>query len=111
MLYIGNDGSIRLTRGDTARLSVSIMDDTTGLPYAIKESDEVRLTVKKSVKDSSSCFQKVLVGSSDFYIRPSDTNNLSFGKYVYDVEVTTDGGDVFTVIEPSSFEIMQEVTY
>lgn len=111
MLYIEGDGSVRLTRGDTARLSVSIVDEITGEPYEVCETDELRLTVKKSIKDSSYCFQKKVTGSSDFYIKPVDTNHLSFGRYVYDVELTTDGGDVFTVIEPSTFEIMQEVTY
>ena len=40
---------------------------------------------------------------------PADTHELDFGKYVYDVELTT-GTDVYTVIEPSCFEVMKEVT-
>lgn len=50
MLYVNSDGTIRLTRGDTA------------------------------------------------------------GKYLYDVELTTASGDVYTVIVPTTFEVLKEVT-
>lgn len=111
MLYINKDGTIRLTRGDTARLTVMINNDFDGKPYEITETDVLKLTVKRSVRDTTTAFQKSVTGSNKFYIVPDDTKDLVFGKYIYDVELTTVGGDVYTVIEPTIFEILKEVTY
>lgn len=111
MLYINKDGTIRLTRGDTARLTVTINNDFDGKPYEITETDVLKLTVKRSVRDTIPAFQKSVTGSNKFYIVPDDTKDLVFGKYIYDVELTTVGGDVYTVIEPTIFEILKEVTY
>lgn len=111
MLYVNADGTVRLTRGDSARLSVSISNDLTGGEYTIDPSDTLRLTIKKNVNESEPAVQKVIKGSNQFYIEPNDTSTLSFGKYLYDVELTTAAGDVYTVIVPTTFEILKEVTY
>lgn len=111
MLYVNTDGTIQLTRGDTARLSVDINNDVVGDKYEIQSEDLLFLTVRKRVSDSQYSFQKKVVGSNTFHILPSDTEELSFGKYVYDVQLTTKEGDVYTVIGPSTFEILKEVTY
>ena len=110
MLYVNENGSIRLTRGDTARLSVDITNDLTGDPYIINDKDELTLTIKQKLKDEEPLLQKKITGSNTFEIEPADTANLAFATYKYDVQLTTAGGDVFTVIEPTSFEIMAEVT-
>ncbi len=111
MLYVNDDNSIRLTRGDTARILVPITNDLTGTTYELTDSDKLTLTIKKKETDSQPLVQKVLTGSNSFHILPSDTKNLSFGKYVYDVELTTEAGDVYTVIEPTTFELLKEVTW
>lgn len=111
MLFLGEDNTIQLTRGDTARLVVAVQNDLTGNDYEIAEGDTFRLTVKKSVNTTAVLFQKVVKGSSQFYIQPEDTKDLVFGKYVYDVELTTAEGDVYTVIVPSTFEVLKEVTF
>ncbi len=110
MLYISPEGYIKLTRGDTARLTVDISNDLSGDSYEIAPEDTLTLSVKKSIRDEETCLQKTVTGSNTIYIQPNDTKHLAFGKYKYDVQLTTAGGDVFTVIEPSDFEIMQEVT-
>jgi hypothetical protein len=111
VLYVNDDNSIRLTRGDTARILVPITNDLTGTTYELTDSDKLTLTIKKKETDSQPLVQKVLTGSNSFHILPSDTKNLSFGKYVYDVELTTEAGDVYTVIEPTTFELLKEVTW
>ena len=110
MLYVETDGTIRLTRGDTARLTVPLTNETDGSPYEMQEGDTLTLTVKKAVTDEEPSFQKVGLGTNKFHIEPKDTAQLPFGKYKYDVQLTTVYGDVYTVIEPTTFEIMQEVT-
>lgn len=110
MLYIESNNVIRLTRGDTAKLTVPIENDLDNSSYVMDEQDILTFTIKKSVKDNENLVQKVVTGSNNFHIKPEDTDSLPFGKYVYDVQLTTAGGDVYTVIEPTSFEILSEVT-
>ena len=110
MLNISDTGVIKLTRGDTARFSVGILNEISDSAYGISDNDQLTLTVKKKVKDEDALIQKTITGATLFHIKPEDTSSLSFGKYVYDVQLTTAGGDVYTVIEPTSFEILSEVT-
>lgn len=107
MLYIEGN-TIRLTRGDTAYLQIPLT--TTDGIYELASEDTLTLSVKKSTRDMDYYFQKVLTGSDIFHIEPSDTAELAFGKYVYDVQLNTSNGDVFTVIPPSTFEVLAEVT-
>ena len=112
MLYV--DGNIiKLTRGDTAFLEVPIMaklDDGTEKPYELAQDDQLTLSIKRTVKDVEPSVQKVCVGTNLFHICPEDTSACEFGKYLYDVQLKTAAGDVYTVIEPSPFQILQEVT-
>ena len=110
MLYIESNNVIKLTRGDTAKLTVPIENDLDNTSYVMDEQDVLTFTIKKSVKDNDNLVQKVVTGSNNFHIKPEDTDSLPFGKYVYDVQLTTAGGDIYTVIEPTSFEILSEVT-
>ena len=110
MLYILPDGTIRLTRGDTARFDISIDNDVTGLPYEIEETDVLEFSVKKSMADKNPLIYKRLIGTNMFTINSIDTKDLPFGEYVYDIQLTNEDGDVSTVITPSKFEIMGEVT-
>ena len=109
MLYI-DDKTIKLTRGDTARLTVPIINLANNGEYTMESGDILYFTVKKTAKDSDFLFQKSVTGSNSIHIKPEDTANLSFGKYKYDVQLTTATGDVYTVIEPSAFEVMEEIT-
>ena len=109
MLYI-DDKTIKLTRGDTARLTVPIINLANNGEYTMESGDILYFTVKKTAKDSDFLFQKSITGSNSIHIRPEDTADLSFGKYKYDVQLTTATGDVYTVIEPSTFEVMEEIT-
>lgn len=110
MLNVERDGVIRLTRGDTAYLQVPITNEITNSDYILSPDDVLKFTIKRSVNDTDPLVQKVLYGANLFHIEPTDTKHLSFGKYLYDVELTTSNGDVYTVIVPTTFELMKEIT-
>lgn len=113
MLYVLPDGTIRLTRGDTATLYVPIINQSSDKPdeeYIMNEKDTIEFSIKKSVRDEEPLVHKRVMGTNGFQILPSDTKPLSFGKYVYDVQLTTSNGEVYTVVEPNVFEVMKEVT-
>ena len=111
MLYVLEDGTIRLTRGDTARLSVNIVNDADGSTYEVRPNDVLIMSLKKNIRDATPVMQKKIVGVDTFHIEPDDTHDLEFGKYLHDVQITTEDSDVYTVIGPCAFEVMKEVTY
>ena len=112
MLYVEGN-TVRLTRGDTAFLEIPIkakLEDGTETPYVMAATDQLTLSIKRTIKDATPCVQKVLVGTNTFHICPEDTVDCEFAKYLYDVQLKTAEGDVYTVIEPSTFEMLREVT-
>lgn len=110
MLTVSERGEIGLTRGDTAWFDVPINNVLTGEPYEIQEADILTFSIKKTTNDRTHALQKRVTGSNIFHIEPQDTENLMFGKYKYDVELTTANGDVYTVIPPTTFEVLEGVT-
>lgn len=106
--------TIRLTRGDTARLDLTI-SDTTGKGYTFQQGDAVVLTVKTSADAVDEALlkleyidmEKTLV---EILLKPEDTKDLSFDTYWYDVELRTAAGEIYTVVSYSKFVICKEVT-
>ena len=108
MLVIENT-TIKLTRGDTAFLTIPLKKNLYET-YELAEGDVLRFTVKKKATNTTPLFQKELTGTNVFHIAPADTAALDFGKYVYDIELTTADGDVYTPIV-GEFHVMEEVTW
>lgn len=99
------DNSISLTRGDTAYLSLDVSD------YTFQDGDTAILSVKESIDSEDYLFQVDLdMDNLTFIILPEYTKNLNYGKYKYDVQITTKDNEIFTVIGPSTFKITEEVT-
>ena len=69
MLYVEQNGTIRLTRGDTARLIVPIENEVTHQSYDMLSTDILKFTIKKTVKDYLPLVQKVITGSNVFNIK------------------------------------------
>ena len=103
-----SDNTIIIPRGDTARRSIEITTQEGDL-YAIQENDILTLRVKKNLADKEPCIFKEVKGSGDFHIRPEDTENLHFGKYIYSVRLLTADGERYTVIDKQTFEIAEVV--
>lgn len=110
MLIVNSDGSIQLTRGDTAELAVTIVNKDDNTEYEVQSGDTLTLSLKRNIKTMEYALQKTVTGTSIIPIEPTDTSALEFAKYQYDVQLTTEAGKVFTVVAPSIFEITSEVT-
>lgn len=106
-LYGGDNKDIKMTRGDSESITVNGLNLVSG--------DIIYLTVKDHVNTSDIAFQKIVTeftnGSAVIEILPQDTKNLKFKKYVYDIQLTKDGGVVTTIIKEHEFKIEGEVTY
>lgn len=104
-----NGSTISITRGDTGVFSLDVKT-ASGTAYDYSQ-DTVLFTVKKTVFDSTPLIQKQVIYEENITILPTDTSNLPYGTYVYDVQLTTAGGVVDTIITPSKFIIGEEVTW
>lgn len=105
---------ISMVRGDTVHIGVTL----TGIEDA---PEEIYFSAKKSVTDTGYAFQKSLgdgievdteAESGMAYvvtIESSDTDSLASGTYVYDIEVTIDGGDIITPVS-GKLNILPDVT-
>lgn len=109
MLRITNEAVI-LTRGDSADLEVNIYD-INGSKYELQTGDVLVFTMKINCMSDVILIQKDISSDSTIHLAPEDTNLLSYGDYVFDVQLTTAGGDVYTVIPPHAFIIGKEVTF
>ena len=108
MFRVTESGRILLTRGDTAYINVVVADDAGD--YTPQDGDQIKLTVKRSTADKDTLIQKT-VSDGVVKIEPKDTETLDYGTYVYDCQLTTAAGDVYTFIPPTDFVLQEEVTY
>lgn len=107
MLTIDNHNCIRLTRGDSACLDIELKNDN-GEEYIMDEGDFLKLTIKESASSDNIIIQKKS-NTNQISLSPSDTNDLKYRNYVYDIELNTNSGDVYTVVPISTFKICEEV--
>lgn len=105
MFQLLENNKIKLTRGDTAYIEVEL--DSC---YQIQEGDTYTFSCKKRVSDSEYAFKITWPAGEILQISPSDTKNLEFGKYLYDIQLDTVDGEVFTLIGPAEIRIMEEIT-
>lgn len=98
---------ILLTKGDNASFKVNIIE-ANGQIRQLFDDDTITLTVRKTA-DSDIAFTKT-AEKGVINIVPEDTKSLAAGTYVYDIQLTTFGGNIYTIIPISYFEIEQEVT-
>lgn len=99
--------NIYITRGDTARLPLRIID--TDHEYVPTDKDKVVFTLKKDITKSEYVLQKE-IQNNVLVLNPEDTQSLDYGRYSYDVQITLEDGTVETIIPPHVFKVMEEVT-
>lgn len=86
-----NLGHIELTRGGDYTISVNITDKL-GRPYEMTEDDKLVLSVRKYPSDGDNynnplIIHKIIVGSNQIHLEPTDTLNIEPDDYLYDVKL------------------------
>ena len=98
---------ITLVRGDSLHLKINIYIDKE--PYTPEIGDTVRFAMKQTYQSNKVLIHKnIPIDTMELHLEPSDTKRLSFGKYVYDIEIIFDNGYVYTFIY-DAFELTIEV--
>lgn len=105
-----NGTTITMTRGDTLRATISIMD-ADGEEYVPVNGDSIRFAMKKNYSDSSVMLKKdIPIDTLILYLAPEDTKNLRMPQtYVYDIQLTHANGDIDTFIANAKLSIIEEV--
>lgn len=89
---------IQMVRGDMLSRSF-IIRSSDKTPFT-EQLDNIYLTVKRDENDRDFEFQKRLSdggiyslgeGRYQFTIQPEDTDNMSYGKYIFDIELVIEG--------------------
>ena len=108
MLEINNN-RIYLTRGDTAYITVALTDSS-GNNYTPIAGDKIYFRLKKNVFGNNLILVKeVNTSTLKLELNPSDTQNLDFTSYRYEIELVKASGECFTVIENAPFIIGAEL--
>ena len=103
-MFFLNGTNIKLTRGDSATLAVSLQG------YDMQDGDTLTLSCKVDPSKTAYLFQLTADADNTFTFLPSTTEELDFGAYRYDIQLTTANDEVYTVIPVSSFTVMEEIT-
>lgn len=90
--------NIELTRGDSLFLNVGLTNQD-GTPYVPAEGDHVRFALKKKYTDLECLILKQIpTETMVLELEPSDTKNLQFSSYDFDIELTDANDHVSTPI-------------
>lgn len=96
MLVINQDGTILLTRGDSAYIDVSLFS-LDGERYELQSGDVLTLTVRKEADDMSPVLLQVTSDTGTIVLTPEQTKQMRPGSYSHGIRLTTAAGDVFTI--------------
>ena len=103
MLFIDSrTNKISMTKGDNASIEVVLEE------RQIFEDDVITMTVRN--KNEGIAFTKTAVDGV-IEIEPEDTKDLDTDEYYYyDIQLTTFGGQIYTIVEDALFSVNREVT-
>ena len=108
-MFQAQNNNIVIIRGDSGAFTISIAD-TNGSPVALTDGDVLTFTLRRTPRSSTIVLQKTITDGT-LTINPSDTQDMPFGSYVYDVELKRADGYTDTIISPHEFLLLEEVTY
>ena len=118
MSYSITGTTIRLTRGDTLPVEVTIYEADGKTEYEPQTGDSVRFALKRAamtpgnkefVDQTPLILKPIPTDTLLLQLDPEDTAGLPFGNYKYDLELTFANGAVCTFIANSDFILTPEV--
>ena len=99
---------IYLTRGDSASLKLELKD-VSGNAYTPRTGDSIHFRLKKDVNGDLLLDKTANISTMTVELDPTDTDDLEFSMYRYEVELITSGGKHYTVIENMPFSVGVEL--
>lgn len=96
MINIIDNSIIKLTRGDTALISLAIYESDGETPYTPVAGDHIIFTIKPDINNEYYVLKKEFNESLKLPIVKSDTIDLNFGSYFFDIRL--ENGNEFDTI-------------
>lgn len=81
------DNIIRITRGDSCTINLTIYEADGETPYIPTEDDIIYLTVKPDINNDYYVIKKEFTNGETVTLFKDDTIYLNFGRYFYDVRL------------------------
>lgn len=106
IVKVGNN--VKHMRGDTGIIKVELYG-ADGSPFEFRDGDSATLTIKKKISDEKPVLQKTTTDGL-FVFQHEDTQDMKYGNYWYDIQVTLAEGQVLTVVGPAQYQILPDVT-
>ncbi len=101
---------IKMVRGDTIKISVSMERRGDKGRYEPKEGDTVIFSVKHYMTDRHILLEKEIpIRTMMLYLTPEDTKALPIGIYYYDFQIRYKNGETDTFVENGILEICPEI--
>lgn len=102
--------TIAMTRGDTVKLQLELIDSE-GEVYTPQAGDVIRFAMKENYDDAEPLIFKVIPNDTLILkLEPEDTKSLPQpSSYVYDIQITYANGDVDTFIDKAKLKLTEEV--
>ena len=107
MLYIDEEQNITLTRGDTGIFNITLQTKD-GKAYTPQQGDSLRFALSEGFGKEALVIKNIPINTCVLELEPSDTANLKFKTYKYDVQFTSAAGRVSTIIL-GDFKVDNEV--
>ncbi len=102
--------TISMTRSDTLNVILKLKFSD-GRDYVYTEGDSCYFAVKRTY-DSGEPYlihKEIDLLTGLLHLDPSDTQNIPYGDYKYDIQITLNDGTVDTVIPRATFTLLEEV--
>lgn len=99
-MFTVQNNNISLIRGDSGAFAISVTD-TDGNAVALTDGDVLTFTLRRTPRSPTIVLQKTITDGT-LTINPSDTQDMPFGSYVYDVELCRADGYTDTIIPPTN---------
>lgn len=109
MFKIDDDNNITITQGSSGYSTIEFSEED---EQAISENDSIKVQVRVKPNGGRVLFESTIDPDDlTWHIEPEDTEHIEPGIYYYDIRLElADTGDVFYVVDESTFEIVRNVT-
>lgn len=97
-----NDKLIRMTRGDSCTINLTIYENDGTTIYTPTENDHIIFTVKPDINNNYEVIRKNFVDGNTLILHKGDTINLNFGEYFYDIRLENNN-NYDTIIDQGVF--------
>ena len=109
-MKVAYNNTLSILRGDSDSIVLNVTKEGVQVPFI--DGDAVHFTVKTSFDSTTKLIHKIVSsfpeGKAVIALEPSDTNNLSFRPYKYDLKVVRNTG-VVTTFSVGNFVLEQGV--